>query len=117
MSQESSGDLISVPTLGKEGLDSLRGAQAPGPSLWLSFPTLAFIPLTFPTSSTYSSSSWSHGLHYSNVEGENRHWTDNQLLMLTDKVPETTGQSSPSPGGVKGVKPGLVLPQVLGGLG
>lgn len=37
--------------------------------------------------------------------------------MLTDKVPETTGQSSPSPGGVKGVKPGLVLPQVLGGLG
>lgn len=77
--------MISVPTLGKEGLDSGPWPQP------LSFPTLAFILLMFPTSSAYSSVGWSHRLHYSNLEGGNRHRTDNLLLLLlllTEKVPD-----------------------------
>lgn len=71
------------------------GAQALGPSPWLSSPTLAFIPLISPTSSTLSFSNWFHGLHYSNLGGDNQHWTDNQLLLLTDRVSKDSRPQPP----------------------
>lgn len=50
-SQESWGLDPSLLAPAKEDLDPLQGAQVPGPRPCLSFPTLAFTPLMFPTSS------------------------------------------------------------------